>query len=201
MKLPATKIEAVVAKVASRFSIEGVLYQPERKRLCATDGCTLAIIPVEPEEGDKACIIPAEAFKAARRLKPPVVYHVSIDTSGDDIVVGIKVGDEFVGPKSLFAPLEGQFPDVEHMYDNYVPVLGTEPIFSLDITLLTKLAEAMSDKDYQGQRTISFYMLGRDKPIALSDGDSFGLIVPHRHENSFAIHAVMQPPLVAEEVA
>lgn len=98
----ALKIDGCCAQEVTRYALTAVKLDVEGKRLVATDGKMLAIIPCEPGDGDVSGLIPADAFKSVRRS--PKALPGRILANGVAKVTG-KAGEE------TFPRTEGTFPD------------------------------------------------------------------------------------------
>lgn len=99
MKLPKTKFEKAVNPKEVRSYIADAHF--DGKRLLATNGHIMVVIPVEAEEGDVAGPVPSEAVKQARTAK---VDSIVLDK--DKVVAG-----------GVIFPREnkGKYPDVDQV--------------------------------------------------------------------------------------
>lgn len=131
MKLPLSKIESATAgKKEVRLMLQHLLLSVEAKTLTATNGHIIAIVPVEPEEGDTSGYITVEALKAARKSKQGPRVNGSLE---------IVEGASFPRPTE---EQDGKFPDASKV----MPAKpDREPDLCIDAKLLLQLAEALND--------------------------------------------------------
>jgi len=127
MKTRKTKLQVVASKENSRFAINGIYLDTEEKRLVATNGKCMAIIPAEIEEGDTTAILNAELWTEKRKKNEPIEAKVN--------------GSAVMPNGKTFQHLDGQFPS----YKDVIPTFeGKKTVkFSLDPSLLMDLAHAM----------------------------------------------------------
>jgi hypothetical protein len=59
----------LVASTNTDRQVFGVHFDAENKRLVATDGHAMAVIPCQVDEGDTSGRVPSEALKAARKVR------------------------------------------------------------------------------------------------------------------------------------
>lgn len=137
MQLPNTQIELAASTEESRYTLRAVKFDVEGKRIMATDGHILAIVPCEPAEGDHSSLIPLDAMKAIRTMERASKHvPVQVTTNG-------KITAKGGGGTSEFEAMEGQFPNV----DMVVPKDGAWTLtIGLDAELLYKLAKAITPK-------------------------------------------------------
>jgi hypothetical protein len=147
MKLPKYKIESAVADEGSRYALHAAYCDVESKTLVATDGHQLAVVPCEPEPGDKSGIVPKRAFDLARaaqrrvpkKLRPAA--GVKIGMNAKILVRSPHTGETFVVPRG-----EGKFPQ----WKAVVPKMTGAPDLVIDIEVLLKAVQAIQDPERAG---------------------------------------------------
>jgi hypothetical protein len=133
VKIPkACKIELAASKDEGRYRINEPwldLTNPEEPVLVATNGASMAIIPVEAGEYDKTGVVTAESLKAYRKVK----LDLEIVCNGK---LTVQDGPEFKRPE-----LDGGFPN----YKQVVPADDRKPYFvaGINVKLLWELVQAM----------------------------------------------------------
>ena len=137
MKLPSNKIESVASNQESRYCLRAVQLDVEKKRIMATDGHILAIVPCEVDAEDHSALIGLDTVKSLRAMQKRSKVHgtsipVQIRTNG-------KITATAMGESAEFAVAEGRFPNV----DMIVKEVEGPPTVSLSVELLYKLAEAL----------------------------------------------------------
>lgn len=167
MKLPKEKIEAAASE---RYTLQAVLYDVEQKAWVATDGHILAFIPCVPEKGDKTCLVPLRAFRFAKEI------GAKVSLQGSNIHVQDKDDDH------IFAKTEGNFPN----YKSLIPKgnVNCKAKITLDLALLTRLAEALSPRDCdKSLLKIEVHINGQNEMAVVRRTDTdnpsaIGLIMP-----------------------
>lgn len=156
------KLEGVVAKSSRYPGATHVRLDVEGKRLLATNGHALAIVPCEPEEGDVSGAVTVEALKAARKAG---MVETRLACNGALEVPG---GASFPRP----SPEDAEFPKVDHV------VHQGEPVFRVAINAesLAKLAQALGAVD--GYVRLEFF--GSRVPFRVTTGKEgeLGVIMP-----------------------
>lgn len=133
MKIPkACKIELAASKDETRYRLNEPwldLTNPEKPVIVATNGASMAIIPVEAGEHDKTGIVTAEAFKAYRKVKADLEIVCNDKLTVQD-------GPEFKRPE-----LDGGFPN----WKQVIPADDLKPYFvaSFNVKMLWELVQAM----------------------------------------------------------
>ena len=102
------KIENCISPDTTREHLCKAYLDTEKKRLVATDGHMMAVVPVIVEEGDVSGFVTADAIKTARKVK--VNPEVSIHCNG---ALAIDNGPTFA------RPTDGQFPPYEQVMPEY----------------------------------------------------------------------------------
>jgi len=103
------KIHNALSTDEMRPALTQALYDKVGKRLVATTGHIIAVVPVEPSEGDRARTIPSVALKEAlkgKQIEDAVILADKYVTVGDTT---FKEEDD----KKSFPSWEGCFPDKE----------------------------------------------------------------------------------------
>lgn len=167
MKIPLTKIELACEKKANRYILNAVKYDVEGKRIIATDGYIVAVVPVEVEDGDVSCLIPVNAVTAMRKAKLPKVTlngHVRIDSTDGS---------------QEFTFVTGQYPNVDAAMPSGEDYAG-EPTITLDAEQLLRLAKAIRSGD---SAAVSLWIKDASSVVLVRGGkesEAFGAIMPKR---------------------
>lgn len=137
-----SKLELCAAKVDARYAMRNLYLEtdgPNGPRLCATNGCTLAVVPVELEDGDEAGLVSVDALKIARQGaghgKARIECNKSLRAWGKN------------GPLTFERPSDGNFPDIRA-----TDLLSTEEApeglkICLNAKLLYNLARALGEDE------------------------------------------------------
>lgn len=170
MKLPDARIELAASTEASRYTLQAVKLDVEHKRIMATDGHILAIVPCEVSAEDHASLIPLDAMKQLRAMqKRSKSVPVEIRTNGKIEAVGR-------GEAASFEPTTGQFPNV----DMVIPQSGPATI-TLNVELLYRLAKAMISPD--DELIVSLTIKDAQSGVLVKTSknpDAVGVIMPCR---------------------
>lgn len=182
MQIPSTKVEAAAATKDVRAYINQPWLDVERKRIVATDGSIMAIVPIETGDEDVTGPIPTEAIKAARKM-----YRDTGDAP--DL---IKANGAIVFPNGYTIPRPegiGTFPDV----DRVVPKVAADaqPDVSIDARLLARLQEAIADQGAKYHGVSLYFQRDQDgridatapilvKPGTRCDSGAIGVLMPLR---------------------
>jgi len=170
MFLPDSKIEKAVAKNDVRYYLQYVHYEPEKKRLVATNGHIAAVVEVAVGADDVEAMIPVEVFKRARDLaKGAKSLPAQVEVNGC-----YKFVDQGQLPRETDA---GKFPDI----DAVIPKKpDTEPTFCLDVKALAQLAEAICRTDKKGKNIVRIWVNEKDGPAFVEGNAGIGVIMPCR---------------------
>lgn len=129
------EIERAISDDTSRPTLVHAHYDLERKRLCATDGHMMAIIPVEPQEGEAAGPVSGESIKAARKATAKMGI-AEIHANG---ALAVLAGPTFPRPR-----LDGlSFPPIDEVIPSYKKGDEGTVTIGLDVELLMGLARAI----------------------------------------------------------
>ena len=144
-------------------------------RMIATNGQILAIVPVDPQEGDKAGLVPVDAIKDARKAKPASLPEATLACNGN-----VKL-------------LDGrQYPRPDFAFPNYRAVLPAENrpakfTVGIDAKLLWELAQAMGTQgvtlEFENELSaikVRPSAAGQHGSIKPADYEARGVIMPIR---------------------
>jgi DNA polymerase III sliding clamp (beta) subunit (PCNA family) len=134
MRLPQSKIEMAASDEESRYTLRAVKVDKENKRIMATDGHILAIVPCEIGDEDHSTLIGLDSIKNIRAMqKRAKAVPVEVKLNGKVTVTGVCESAEY-------EVVTGQFPNV----DMVVPKVEDRTIvIGLNVNLLLRLAQAM----------------------------------------------------------
>jgi hypothetical protein len=177
MKLPTSKIESAASKGESRYTLRAVQLDVERKRMMATDGHILAIVPVEVTEADHSGLIGLDVLKSLRAMQKRA-KSVPVE-----VMVNGKVTAEGNGERAEYELVTGQFPNM----DMVVPKVATDApcTFSFNMELLVRLVDALKARDtgkYASGRIVSLYVKDNNSAVLVkvADSEGTGMIMPCR---------------------
>jgi DNA polymerase III sliding clamp (beta) subunit (PCNA family) len=182
-----------VAAEESRYTLQAVKIDAEKKVAVVTDGHCLAVKDItallEPDE--KTFLLPVKALKAARALwleerarfrtknqKERDVRPIFIRATEDAVTVYIGASKR----GQSFDMVTGQYPQWE--------VVATEvkdhhKSVTLSLGILSNLVEAM--REYKGEDAVTFYTESPDKPVLVAvsgEGKSYGILMPMRVDHN-----------------
>ncbi len=147
MKLPSNKIEVVADKEPSRYTLNAVQVDVEHKRVMATNGHILAIVPCEVSPEDHSALMSLETVKAVRAMqKRAKSAPITVTTNN-------KITAEGNGERIEHEVVTGRFPNV----DMVVPKFDGPPTITLSVDLLYRIAEAVHSNP-----------IGKDNPGSIS---------------------------------
>ena len=176
MKTNLTKkqVGSLCSKDGLKPALNGLYYEPNKKRLTATNGHALISYKVESCENESTAVIPTEVFKT--KAKDNCKYYINCEAS--------RISDE---GKANYNLIDEQYPDVDSVqpsYDNSIE-------YGVNLELLKKLCDAVP-KDSNNHKFIKLTInLDRNdtaikfKQYSNADEDSLysGLIMPIRIES------------------
>jgi DNA polymerase III sliding clamp (beta) subunit (PCNA family) len=138
MRLPEARIENAVSRESNRYTLQSVQVDVEHKRVMATDGHILAIVPCEVSDKDHSVLLTADSIKQIRAMqKRAKSIPVEVLLNGKAIATGKAESAEYdLG--------EGRFPNVDMVIPKYDDV---PPTITLNVDLLYRLAKAMTAPD------------------------------------------------------
>jgi DNA polymerase III sliding clamp (beta) subunit (PCNA family) len=136
MKLPEAKVELAAATESSRYTIQAVKLDVEKKRIMATDGYILAIVPCEVSDKDQSALISTDTIKQIRAMqKRAKSIPVEVTTNGKAVAVG-------AGETAEYELANGQFPNVDMVIPKGEGYEGGCTV-CLNADLLLRLAKAL----------------------------------------------------------
>ena len=177
MKLPESQIELAASTEESRYTtpIKAVKLDVAGKRLMATDGRILAIVPAEVSEQDHDGLIPVDALKEARKMDKASKGITEIAVNGKFTVNAGNRHAEF--------KLEtGNFPNA----DAVIPKFDGPPTITLDAELLLRLAKAIQTKGYSTNYAVALWVKDANSAILVKgeqDG-AIGVLMPCRGKHT-----------------
>ena len=180
MKIPAAKIELAASKESSRYTLQAVKLDLQLKQFMATDGHVLAVVPAEVSPEDHAGLISLETMKALRGLQKQADQTArSLGRTNAEFPVQMngKVSAEWMGVKIEHAYAEGQFPNCEAIK----PKMEGSPTITLDVAMLTRLAQALSAEATAKKAVVSLWIKDAHSGIGVkveSDKGAWGVIMP-----------------------
>lgn len=177
MKIPTNKIEAAAATEASRYTLQAVKLDVQQKRLMATDGHILAVIPAEVSADDHSGLISLETFKNIRGMEKRCKLAVEVKLNG-------KVTAESpTGERLEHEYATGTFPNV----DMVIPKFDGPATISFDVKLLLRLAEALKSEPMGKHEPgfVSLWIKDVNSPILVKstkseDKGAIGVLMPCR---------------------
>lgn len=169
MRLPESKIELAASTEESRYTLKAVKLDVEHKRIMATDGHILAIVPCEVTAQDHSVLIPTDSMKQLRAMqKRSKSVPVEIHTNG-------KIEATGKAEQASFEVMQGQFPNVDMVVPKYDSPLVT---IRLNAELLYKLAQAITPA-------------GESLIVSLTIKDSQSSVLVKTSKNEDAIGVIM----------
>lgn len=172
MKLPNTEIELAACTEGSRYTLKVVKLDVANKRMLATDGHILAIVPVEVSETDHDGLLTVDSIKQARKLHKSAKGISEMSVNGKFTV---KAGAQ----QAEFDLTTGQFPNA----DAVVPKVSGPPTVTINANLLLRLAKAIQEKNYAGDHIVSLWIKDANSSIVVRGKESdasIGVLMPCR---------------------
>ena len=176
MKTNLTKkqVSSLTSKDGLKPALNGLYYEPNKKRLTATNGHALISYNVESCENESTAVIPKEVFKT--KAKDNCKYYINGEAS--------RISDE---GKANYNLIDEKFPN----YERVIPKIENSHEIGINLELLKKLCDAVpvdSNKNKFIKLTIN---LDRNdtaikfEQYSNDDEDSLysGLIMPIRIES------------------
>lgn len=121
-----------------RHALTGVYFDAGRNRLVATDGFTLALVPVETDGTDESGIIPVDGLKTIRGTRKQTL---NVQIADGQVTLGV---DD--GPSYTTGLIDAEFPDY-NVIASAPDTWDTSVSVGLDLRLLNKVAEAIGCKN------------------------------------------------------
>ena len=175
MKLKDKKsIEQCAGKNDTRFYLNNPYLDAENKRLVATNGHCLAVVPVELSEGDTSGPVSADALKAAR--KTLAVFNPDLNGEAELVCNDqLEVTDGPTFPRPSFNG--NKYPDI----DAVVPDKKGRICVGVRVQYLADVAKAIADSKHGGVKlwidpenseTVSILLEG--------ENGAYGVVMPMR---------------------
>jgi hypothetical protein len=179
MKLPRQLIEAVSSQAESRYTLSGVLFDPKKGLLVATNGCVIAAIPAISEKNDELGLISLRGWKLARALAKRIPRKlregagkvaVSFQVLKHKLVV--RGHDE----TTVLPKLTGTFPQWEGIFTSLKP----KYTITINVDLLYNLALALCEPGHG--LLVTLHAEASDKGFAVvpERGEGVGVQMPCR---------------------
>jgi len=141
-----TELEAIVSKDQSRYALQGINYNKNKRRLEATNGKIAAILPAGKDQDDEGGVIPLEAVKQCRKR-------------GNESLVKLN-GNVNVGSAS-YEKLEGAYPNIDKLLKSVKRGCNItkkrEPDLIIDAEFLMNLAKALTAKGKHRNYQVKLY--------------------------------------------
>lgn len=176
MRLPESKIESAASQLESRYMLRAVKFDAEGKRMLATDGHILAIVPVETNDNDCTGVLSLETIAAARLAqKQSKSIPINLHVNG-------KATIEAPGEIKIEHPLmEGKFPKC----DEVVPKFEGPCTIAFNVDLLLRLADALKQKEtgkHIKPRIVQLWIKDRESTVLVKirGSEGIGVIMPCR---------------------
>jgi DNA polymerase III sliding clamp (beta) subunit (PCNA family) len=175
MKLPKGKIELAASTEESRYAPKAVKLDVENKRMLATDGHILAIVPTEVADTDHSGLIAVDSFKQIRAMQKRATIPVNIAVNGKAVATGR-------GETAEYELVSGTFPNADAVIPKGEKYEGA-PTIELNVDLLMRLAKALgADEAHQGAVVKLWIKDGNSVVLVKTDEnpDAIGVIMPVR---------------------
>jgi DNA polymerase III sliding clamp (beta) subunit (PCNA family) len=176
MKLPKGKIELAASLDESHYTLKAVKLDVENKRMLATDGHILAIVPTEVADTDHSGLIAVDSFKQIRAMqKRAKSVPVTIAVNGKAVATGR-------GETAEYELVSGTFPNADAVIPKGEKYEGA-PTIGLNVDLLMRLAKALgADEAHQGAVVKLWIKDGNSVVLVKTDEnpDAIGAIMPVR---------------------
>lgn len=173
MKLPNAKIEMAASPEESRYALHAVQLDTVGKRLMASDGHILAVIPADVSPEDNSGLIPVQAFTDMRKMVKAAKKDVYITCNGN---VKATTGNSTME----WAYVEGKFPNADAILADLK--FEGPATFTLNLDLLVRLAAALGAKNERTKNTvISLWIKDAQSSMQVKTSenpDAVGVIMP-----------------------
>ena len=136
MKTNLTKkqISSLFSKDDRHGSIKGVLYEPKKNSLTATNGHALISYKVEPCENDSTGILPTELFKTKKTDKCEYQINGKATRKSDD-------------GTSTYNLIDENYPD----YESVTPDINNSHEIGVNLELLKKLCDSVPSDNFKNK--------------------------------------------------
>lgn len=176
MKLPEAKIELAASTEASRYTIQAVKLDVPNKRIMATDGHILAIVPCEVADDDHSVLLSIDSMKQMRAMqKRAKRVPIEIRTNGKATVIA-------PGELAEFELTVGQFPNVDMVVPKGEKYDGPATL-TINVDLLLRLAKALGATNHAGNNIVSLTIKDNNSSVLVKTSqnpDAIGVIMPCR---------------------
>lgn len=176
MKLPEAKIELCADDTPSRFTLTAVQLDVPNKRIMATNGHILAIVPCEVSDTDHSALLSLESIKQMRAMqKRAKSIPIQITTNS-------KVTATFGGESQEHELAAGTFPRVEAVLPRGEAYEGPATI-TLNVALLLRLAKAIGAQKATDNVTVSLWVKDNQSAVLVKTSENkeaIGVIMPCR---------------------
>lgn len=176
MKLPEAKIELGADDTVSRYTLNAVQLDVPNKRIMATNGHILAIVPCEVSDTDHSALLSLESIKQMRAMqKRAKSIPIQITTNG-------KVTATFGGESQEHELATGTFPRVDMVIPKGEKYEGPATI-TLNVALLLRLAKAIGAQKDTDNIVVSLTVRDSQSAVLVktsNNPDAIGVIMPYR---------------------
>ena len=176
MRLPVGKIEQAASTEESRCTLKAVKLDVENKRMMATDGHILAIVPVEVDATDHSGLLSVDSMKQIRAMqRRSKSIPVNIAVNGKATATGKSETSEF-------ELVTGQFPNVDAVIPTGEKYEGPATV-CFNVDLLVRLAKALgADEAHQGT-IVQLWIKDASSPVLVKTSENpeaIGVLMPYR---------------------
>lgn len=169
------KVELIASKDVTLQHLMHAHLDAEKKRLVATDGHRMVIVPVTVEKGDDSGSIPVDAIKQARKLAGKSRDEAQVKANG---AIVLESGATMPRPKVDFPPYEQVVP-------SYRPGTGGTVTIAFNARYLHELAQALGTEHVEltfkvvraGARIVDPIIVGRNGS-RYEAKDPLGVLMP-----------------------
>jgi len=177
MRLPEAKIELAASTEESRYTLKAVKLDVAGKRIMATDGHILAIVPCEVGDKDKDALLSLDSIKQIRAMqKRAKSVPVEVTTNGKATAVG-------AGETAEYELINGTFPNVDAVIPKGGKYEGPCTV-SLNAELLLRLAKALQPEvDKRNPPVVQLWIKDGNSGVLVKCDDNpeaIGVIMPYR---------------------
>ena len=166
------KPELCASKDPYRHALAQTHFDPAGKRLIATDGHRMAVVPCEPEKGDVCGPVDAEALDTARKIAKKKGLNTAEVAIGENVVT-------LADGRALPRETVGQFLNTDYVVPKFEAGTEGTVTIALDPVLLAGLAKAIgADKvvlTFDLDTSKGFPILVRPRT---PQGTEFGVLMP-----------------------
>ena len=176
MRLPVGKIEQAASTEESPYTLKAVKLDVENKRMMATDGHILAIVPVEVDATDHSGLLSVDSMKQIRAMqRRSKSIPVNIAVNGKATATGKSETSEF-------ELVTGQFPNVDAVIPTGKKYEGPATV-CFNVDSLVRLAKALgADEAHQGT-IVQLWIKDASSPVLVKTSENpeaIGVLTPCR---------------------